>query len=78
MCNDNNSFQNMLNLLSLIVGFQNLQENREQSAHNDIQRANDRQAQYILEELKLEFQKQNETLDKILKLLEEIKDVDKT
>ena len=68
----------MLNLLSLIVGFQNLQENREQSAHNDIQRANDRQAQYILEELKLEFQKQNETLDKILKLLEEIKDVDKT
>ena len=70
MCNDNNSFQNMLNLLSLMVGFQNLQENREQSAHNDIQSANDRQAQYILEELKLEFKKQNELLVKILNILE--------
>jgi hypothetical protein len=52
------------------VGFQNLQENREQSEHNDIRSANDKQAQYILEELKLEFKKQNELLVKILNILE--------
>jgi hypothetical protein len=53
-----------------MVGFQNLQENREQSEHNDIRSANDKQAQYILEELKLEFKKQNELLVKILNILE--------
>ena len=70
MFNGNNSFLDMVNLLSLMVGFQNLQENREQSEHNDIQSSNDKQAQYILEEIKLEFRKQNDILAKILSILE--------
>lgn len=55
-----------LQVVSLMLGFQNLQENREQSAHNDVQAANDKQAQFLLEELKKLFQEQNEMLFAIL------------
>lgn len=48
----------------------NLQENREQSAHNDVSAANDKQAQYLLSELTKKFDEQNEMLKKILTILE--------
>ena len=41
-------FFDILNLASLMIGLQNLNENREQSAQNDVQRANDKQANYLL------------------------------
>lgn len=44
-------FFDILNLASLMVGLQNLSENRSQSEHNDIQRENDRQATYLLTEI---------------------------
>lgn len=69
-------FSNAINLLALALGIENLQENRAQSAHNDVQAANDRQAEYLLAELNKKFdeqnailEKQNEMLDKLLILL---------
>lgn len=55
-----------LQIISLMLGLQNLQENREQSAHNDVQAANDKQAQFLLEELNKRFEEQNEMLLAIL------------
>lgn len=65
--NPQNQFDRMdaLSVISFLIGYANLIENREQSAHNDVQAANDQQAQYLLEELKRLFQEQNETLDEI-------------
>ena len=44
----NNELINLINILSFVVGLQNMQENRIQSAQNDVQAANDRQAEYLL------------------------------
>lgn len=41
-------------------------ENREQSAHNDVSVANDKQAQFLLEELGRKFEEQNQMLREIL------------
>ena len=41
--NDNNA-DNLLNVISIMIGYQNLMENREQSAHNDIEKHNQKQA----------------------------------
>lgn len=60
----------LLQILSVYLGVLNINENREQSAHNDVSAANDKQAQYMLAELKRLFDEQNEKLDTILKLLE--------
>ena len=38
----------ILNVLSFMLGIENLQENRTQSAHNDVQAANQQQAEYLL------------------------------
>ena len=62
----NNNFLDMLNMLSVLIGLQNLQENREQSAHNDVQTANNFQAKYLIEYLNQEFAKIHIKLDKIL------------
>lgn len=56
----------LLTVMSLIIGYENLIENRQQSAHNDVSAANDKQAQYLLEELGRKFDEQNAILKKIL------------
>lgn len=56
----------IVSLLSLVIGYENLIENRQQSAHNDISAANDRQAQTLLEELSKKFEEQNVMLREIL------------
>ena len=53
---------NVLNALSLVYAIENLQENREQSKQNDVQSANDKQAQYLLEQITKQFEKQNKML----------------
>ena len=60
----------LLQILSIILGYQNLIENRQQSAHNDVSAANDRQAVYILEEISRKFEEQNAMLERILKAVE--------
>ncbi len=64
-------FIDILSVLSFIIAIQNLKENEEQSAHNDVQKANEKQANYILNEIKRLFQEQNELLTEILSRLED-------
>lgn len=65
---------NAINVLSLLIGYENLLENRQQSAHNDVQAANDNQAQFLLQELKTMFQEQNAMLEEILGKIDELND----
>lgn len=59
----------IISVLSLMLGYQNLQENRQQSAHNDVSAANDRQAKFLIEELGRKFEEQNAMLHEILEVL---------
>ena len=70
----NETFLDLMNALSLIIGMQNLQENRQQSAHNDIHSENELQAQYLLTEIVNLFEEQNEMLREILQLLRKEKE----
>ena len=83
MNDSNNNFFNLLNLASLIVGVQNLNENHQQSAHNDIQAENEKQAEFLLGEINREFgelkrlfEKQNETLQQIVGALNKIQEME--
>ena len=73
----NNDLINLINVLSFVIGYSNLQENRQQSAHNDVQAANSAQAEYLLNEINRRFDEQNKILEeqnvmlaKLLELLE--------
>ena len=66
-----NQMEFLLSAFSLILGYQNLLENRAQSAQNDVQSANDKQAQYLLQELKTMFEEQNAMLKEIIAKLDE-------
>ncbi len=63
---DLDDFFNLINLLSLALGYENLIENRKQSAYNDVHNANQQQADYLLREIKKLFLEQNKILAKIL------------
>lgn len=63
---------NLLDLISVLVGLENLMENRQQSAENDVNSANQRQAKEILNDLHEQFDKQNAMLEYQNHLLEEI------
>lgn len=67
-----NNFFNGVDLLALLIGIQNLNENREQSAYNDVHAANDQQAQFLLAELDHRFQEQNAILEKQNEMLERL------
>ena len=65
--NDNNNWNgNLLNVLSILLGYENLMENRQQSADNNINMA---QAKQILDDLHEQFNYQNRLLEEILKIL---------
>lgn len=59
----------IVSVLSLCLGWENLIENRAQSAQNDVSAANDKQAQFLLEELGRKFEEQNTMLREILEVL---------
>lgn len=59
----------VLSVMSFLLGLENLQENRQQSAHNDVQAANARQEQNLLKEIGRMFEEQNRMLNEILQLL---------
>jgi hypothetical protein len=50
---------------------ENLSENRQQSQYNDVHTANDKQAEYLLNEINNKFNQQNEILFYILKQVRE-------
>lgn len=65
--NDNNNWNgNLLNILSILLGYENLMENRQQSADNDVNMV---QAKQILDDLHEQFAYQNRLLEEILKIL---------
>lgn len=67
--NNENNADNLLNVISIMIGYQNLMENREQSAHNDIEKHNQKQANTILNDLHAKFEEQNHLLQEILNIL---------
>lgn len=70
---ENNNFEQFLSLFSVILGYENLIENREQSRQNDVQSANDKQAEYLLEELSKKFDEQKLLLKEIKESIENLK-----
>lgn len=69
---NNNQFGaiDILSIVSLLLGYENLLENRSQSAHNDVQAANAKQEEHLLQEIKKMFEEQNQMLNEILQLLQ--------
>lgn len=59
----------VVSIMSFLLGYENLVENRQQTAHNDVSSANDKQAQYLLQELGRKFDEQNKVLKQILEVL---------
>lgn len=68
----NNELINLINVLSFVIGYSNLQENRAQSAHNDVQAANSAQAEYLLNEINRRFDEQNKILEEQNRMLERL------
>lgn len=56
----------LLAVWSLVLGYQNLRENEEQSAHNDVQRANAIQAAAILDAIGARLDEQDAMLREML------------
>ncbi len=65
-------FADLLGIVSLWVGLENMAENRVQSAQNDVGAANDKQASFLLSEIGKRLDKQDETLERILEKLEQL------
>lgn len=63
------NFLDALNVASFLLGLQNLEENRVQSAQNDVGSANDKQASFLLSEIGKRLDKQDKTLERILEKL---------
>lgn len=72
MDNQNQELNNLLNLLSVILGYENLIENRNQSAENNIAKHNKKQNDILLRDLHIQFEKQNDILIYQNNLLEKI------
>lgn len=67
-----NNFINAINLLSFFLAVENLQENRMQSEQNDVQAANQSQADYLIKELGKRFEEQDKVLQDIVTRLDRI------
>lgn len=70
--NNNDMFGNILNVLSIMLGYENLMENRQQSANNDVAKHNSEQTKKLLDDLHAQFDNQNEILKYQNTLLEQI------
>ena len=73
--NDNNELINLINILSFVIGYSNLQENRQQSANNDVKAANKAQAKYLLNEINRRFDEQNKILEELNVMLARLLEV---
>ncbi len=70
--NNDDNLGILLDVISILIGYQNLLENRQQSADNDVNRSNQEQAKKILDDLHGQFAAQNEMLEYQNNLLEQI------
>lgn len=71
MNNNSQNYSDLLNALSLILAVENLKQNEAQSQYNDVHRANDEQAELLLEKINKRFAEQDETINEILKICKE-------
>jgi hypothetical protein len=62
----------VLNVASFLLGYENLLENRSQSAQNDVNAANDKQAKMLLDEIGKRLDSQDSALERINISLERI------
>lgn len=67
-------YSNLINIAALLIGLQNLYENEQQTAYNDVHASNQKQAEYLLGEIGKQFESQNKKIDEILERLERIED----
>ena len=74
MNNNNQNYSDILNALSLILAVENLSENRQQSQYNDVHKANDEQAELLLNKINDRFAKQDIILKEHTELLNKILD----
>lgn len=70
--NEGIKWADVLGVASFMLGLENLQENRQQSAQNDVNAANDKQASYLLSEIGKRLDRQDRTLESILEKLERL------
>lgn len=68
----NDNFGILLDIISILLGYENLMENRQQSAENNINKSNQEQAKQILDDLHEQFNEQNAMLEYQNHLLEQI------
>ena len=70
--NNNDTLGIILDILSIMLGYENLIENRQQSANNNVAKHNSEQTKKLLDDLHTHFNNQNEILKYQNTLLEEI------
>ncbi len=70
--NEGIKWADILGVASFMLGYENLLENRSQSAQNDVGAANDKQASYLLSEIGKRLDGQDRTLEAILNKLEQL------
>lgn len=70
--NNNDVTGNLLDLVSILLGYENLMENRQQSEDNNVAKHNREQSDALLQDLHAQFDRQNEMLEYQNRLLEEI------
>lgn len=75
MTSNNQNYSDLLNALSLILAVENLKQNEAQSQYNDVHKANDEQAELLLEKINERFAKQNYMLREHTALLTEILEI---
>lgn len=62
----------IIGVLSFLLGYENLMENRSQSAQNDVNAANDKQASFLLSEIGKRLDSQDEMLARLFEKIEEL------
>lgn len=62
MNNGNFGFLDFITVLSFAISIQNLEENRQQTADNDVHKANDEQAKFLLKEIDRKFDELKELI----------------
>ena len=65
------SFLDLLNILSFLIGLENLESNLTQTDKADLQKSLSENAERLLTEIHAHLEAQDEKIDKILKRLEE-------
>ena len=75
MTSNSPNYSDLLNALSLILAVENLKQNEAQSQYNDVHKANDEQAELLLENINERFAEQNDMLREHTALLTEILEI---